>query len=75
MSNRYGNGNYLRLSLEDTGVNIKKLHYGRPSSIRPVDVKKIIDQSIKNLNAEREKSKERYGQNKISRNQFTHLIT
>ena len=36
-------GSFLRLSLEDTGVNIKKLHYGKPSKIRQVDVKKIID--------------------------------
>lgn len=47
-------GSFMRLSLEDSGVNIKKLHYGKASKIRTVDVKKIIDQSIKNLNKERE---------------------
>ena len=56
-------GSFLRLSLEDTGVNIKKLHYGKPSKIRTVDVKKIIDQSIKNLNKEREIQKEKYSRN------------
>jgi hypothetical protein len=44
MKPRYNDdGSLFRNSLEDTGINVKKLHYGIPSKIRTVDVKKIID--------------------------------
>ena len=50
MPSRYNDNSISRVSLEDDGFKTKKLYLNSTPTIKPIDVQRIIKQSILNMN-------------------------